>query len=80
LCTKFLVVDPVGWRQIGRPRRSLEDIRMILSEIGCGRDWIILAQDRDRWRALVDTVIKLRMCCVTGVFLRRAQIHGIIKK
>jgi hypothetical protein len=50
-------------RQPGRPRRKWEDnIRMDLREIGWGdRDWIDLAQDRDQWRALVNTVMNLRV-------------------
>jgi hypothetical protein len=54
---------PEGKRPLGRPMRRWEDgIKMDLREIGCGSvDWIQLAQDRDRWRALVDTVINLRV-------------------
>ena len=50
-----------GKRPIGRPRRRWEDnIKMNLKEIGCGLvDWIELAQDRDRWLALVSTVMNL---------------------
>jgi len=46
---------------IGRPRRRWEDnIKMYLQEVGCGgMDWIELAQDRDRWRALVNVVMNL---------------------
>jgi len=49
-------------RQLGRPRRRWEDnIKMGLEEVGCrGMDWIKLAQDRDRWRALVNAVMNLR--------------------
>jgi hypothetical protein len=50
-------------RPLGRPRRRWEDrIRMDLRETGWGSvDWIQLAQDRYRWRALVNTVMKLRI-------------------
>jgi hypothetical protein len=60
---KVLVGEPVGKRPLGRPRRRLEDgIRMDLSEIGLGVvDWIRLAQDRDRWRAVVSAVMNLRV-------------------
>jgi len=47
----------------GRPRRRWEDnIKMDLQEVGCGgMDWIDLAQDTDRWRALVNVVMNLRV-------------------
>jgi hypothetical protein len=53
---------PEGKRPLGTPRRRWEDgIRMYLKEIGWGSvDWIQLAQDRERWRALVNTVMNLR--------------------
>jgi hypothetical protein len=51
---------PGGKRPLERPRRRWEDgIRMDLMEIGWGMDWIQLAQDRDRWRALVNKVMNL---------------------
>jgi hypothetical protein len=48
---------------LGRPRRRWEDnIKTDLREVGCGCvDWIALAQDRDRWRALVSAVMNLRV-------------------
>jgi hypothetical protein len=53
------------WRKrlLGRPRRRWEDnIKMDLQEVGLGAmDWIELAQNRDRWRALVNGVMKLRV-------------------
>jgi hypothetical protein len=54
---------PDGNRQLGRPRRRWEDnIKMDIREIGWGgMDWIDLAQDRDQWRALVNTVMNLRV-------------------
>jgi hypothetical protein len=60
---RSLVGKPEGKRPLGRPRRRWEDnIRMDLREIGwSGTDWIDLAQDRDHWRALVDTVMNLQV-------------------
>jgi hypothetical protein len=57
----ILVGKPEGRRPLGRPRRRWEDnIKMDLREIGLGDvDWIHWAQDRDRWRALVNTVMKI---------------------
>jgi hypothetical protein len=59
----ILVGMPEGRRPLGRPRRRWEDnIKMDLWEIGFGDvDWIHLAQDWDRWRALVNTVMNLRV-------------------
>jgi hypothetical protein len=59
---KVLVGKPEGRGPLGRPRRRWEDnIKMDLRE-GCGgADWIYLAQYRDRWRALVYTVMNLRV-------------------
>jgi hypothetical protein len=60
---RALVGKPEGRRPLGRPRRRWEDnIKMDLREVGWeGADWIDLAQDRDRCRALVYTVINLRV-------------------
>jgi hypothetical protein len=60
---KVLVGKPEGKRPLGRPRRRWEDgIRMDLRETGFGGvDWIRLAQDRDQRRALVNTVMNLRV-------------------
>jgi hypothetical protein len=60
---RIFVAKPEGKGPLGRPRRRWEDnIRMDLREIRwCGMDWIDLAQDRDQWRALVKTVMNLRV-------------------
>jgi hypothetical protein len=58
---RILVGRPEGSRPLGRPRRRWEDnIKMDLQEVGWGMDWIDMAQDRDRWRALVSAVMNLR--------------------
>jgi hypothetical protein len=59
----ILAGKPEGNRLLGRPRRRWEDnISMDVQEVGCGSmDWIELAQDRDRWRALVNAVMNLRV-------------------
>ena len=59
---RVLVGKPEGKRPLGRPRRRWEDsIKMDLREVGGVGDWMELAQDRDRWRALVNTVMNLRV-------------------
>ena len=60
---RVLVWKPAVKRLLGRPRHRWEDnIKMDLQEVGCGgMDWIELAQDRDSWRALVSTVMNLRV-------------------
>ena len=66
---RVLVGKPEGKRPLGRPRRRWEDnIKMDLREVGgsCG-DWMELAQDRDRWRALVGTVRNLRVPKMRGI-------------
>ena len=66
---RVLIGKPEGKRPLGRPRRRWEDnIKMDLREVGgdCG-DWMDLAQDRDRWRALVSTVRNLRVPKMRGI-------------
>jgi hypothetical protein len=83
-----LMETPEGKRPLGRPRRRWEDnIKMDVREIGWdAMDWIDLAQDRDKWRAPVNTVMKIRVpqnigkflsSCATGGFSRRSQLHGV---
>jgi hypothetical protein len=59
----ILVGNPEGKRPLGRPkRRRVDNIRMDLGEVGWGDvDWIGLAQDRNRWRALVNSVMNLQV-------------------
>jgi hypothetical protein len=60
---RILVVKPEGKRSLGRPRRRwVDNIKIDLREVGWDdMDWIDLAQDRDQWRVLVDTVMNLRV-------------------
>jgi hypothetical protein len=82
----ILVGKLEGKRPLGKLRRRCEDnIRRDLTGIGWGgMDWIDLAQGMDQWRALVSTVMNLRVpqnvgkflsSCATGGFSRRAQLH-----
>jgi hypothetical protein len=82
------VRKPEGKRQLGRPMRRWKDnIKMDLRETGWGGIICIdLVRDRDQQRALVNTVMNLRVplnvgiflsCCETGGFPRRAPIHGV---
>jgi hypothetical protein len=61
--TNIPIDQPEGKRPLGRPRHRWKDnIKMDLQELGGGRgDWMELAQDRDRWRALVGTVRNFRV-------------------
>ena len=66
---RVLVGKSEGKRQLGRPRRRWEgNIKMDVQGVGgsCG-DWMELAQDRDRWRALVSTVRNLRVPKMRGI-------------
>jgi hypothetical protein len=72
-----LVGKPERRRQLGRPtRRWVYNIKMDLTEIWWdGIDWIDLAQDRDQWRTLVNTIMKFLSSCTISSFLRRAQLR-----
>ena len=58
---RVLVGKPEGKNLLGRPRRGCEDNNKVdFNEEACGvTDWLVLAQDKDRWRAFVNAVMKL---------------------
>jgi hypothetical protein len=60
---RIVVGKPEGKRSLGGSRHRWEDnIKMDFQEVGCeGMDWIGVVQDRDRWRALVNEVMNLRV-------------------
>ena len=63
---RVLVGKLEGKRPLGRPRRE-DNIKMDLQKVGGGcEDWMELAQDRDRWRALVSTVMNVRVPKIGG--------------
>ena len=70
---RVLVGKPEEKIQLGRHRYRWEDnIKMDLQEVGCGgMNWIELAQDRDRWRTLVNAVMNIRVLQNAGNFLTR---------
>ena len=75
---RVLVGKPEGKRPLGRPRRRWEDnIKMDLQEVGGDSgDWMELAQDRDRWRALVGTVRDFRVP-YAGNFLTSCKVYWL---
>jgi hypothetical protein len=82
---RIFMGNPEGYRPLGWPRRRWEDnIKVDLKEIGWyGMDWTDLAQDRDQWRALVNTVMnsnvwKFLSSCASGGFSRRAQLYEFV--
>jgi hypothetical protein len=83
------VGKPEGRKPLRRPRhRWLDNIRMVLVEVGWGDvKWVGLAQDRDRWRALVNSILNLRVPYNAGKLSSfqttrdvssSAQLHGVI--
>jgi hypothetical protein len=76
------VGTPEGKRPLGRPRRKwVDNIKMNLREIEWdGMDWIDLIQDRDQWRALVNTVMNFRVPYNVGKFLSSCTISGFSRR
>jgi hypothetical protein len=77
---RLLVGKPEGKRPLGRPRRRwVDNIRMDLGEMGWGDlDWIGLAQDRNRWRTLVNSVLNLRVPWNAGKLLSGLTFKGLL--
>jgi hypothetical protein len=75
---RTLLGKPEGRRSLGGPRRRcVDNIKMVLREIGWGGiDWIDLAQDRDQWRAFVNTVMNLLVPLNFGKFLSSCTMSG----
>jgi hypothetical protein len=84
---RLLVGKPEGKRPLGRPRRRwVDNIGTDLGEVGWGDDWIGLAQDKNRWSALVNSLLNLRVPLyagklssgpTTGDLSSSAQLHKI---
>jgi hypothetical protein len=79
---RILVEKPEGKRSLGRPRRRwVDNVEMDLREIGWDdMVWLDLAQDRDQWRALVNTVMNLRVPYNVGIFLSSSTIGGFSRR
>jgi len=79
---RVLVGKPAVKRQLGKHRRRWEDnIKMDLQEVGYrGVDWIELAQDRNRWRALVSAVMNLRVPHNAGNFMTSCKQVSFSRK
>jgi hypothetical protein len=77
---RLLVRKPEGKRPLGRPRRRwVNNIRMDLVEVGWGDvDWIGLAKDRNRWRALVNSVLNLRVPSNAGKLSSGLTSSGLL--
>jgi hypothetical protein len=79
---RILGGKPEGKRPLGRPRRRwVDNIKMDVREVVWdGMEWIELAQVRDQWRVLVNTVMNLRVPKNSGKFLSRCTNGSFLKK
>jgi hypothetical protein len=79
---RVLVGKPEGKRPLERPRSRWEDgIKMDFKEIGWGGvEWIHLAQDRDRWRAVVNAVMNLRLLAPPNLYLTSTEHEKRVSK
>jgi hypothetical protein len=79
---RILVGKPEGRRPLGRQRRRwVDNIKMDLREVeGDGMDWIDLAQDRDQWRAVMNTVLNFRVSKKDGKFLNSCKTGGFSRR
>jgi hypothetical protein len=78
---RVLVGKPEEKRPLGRPRRIWDNIKNDLQEVGGGfGDWMERAQDRDRWRALVSTVMRLSGFISAGNFLTSCKTTYLLKR
>jgi hypothetical protein len=75
---RLLIGKPEGKRPLGRPRcKWMDNIKMDLVEIGWGSvDWIGLAQDREKWKAVVNAVMNLRFHKMLGNYQVAAELVG----
>jgi hypothetical protein len=82
MCKRFWWETEKKKGSLGRPSRRWEDgIRMDLREIGLGSvEWIQLAQDRYRWRALVNTLMNLRVLALRTKFKNNILLNSVTKK
>jgi hypothetical protein len=79
---RIVVGKPDGRRPLGRARRKwVDNIKLdFRNTVWGGMDWIDLAQNRDQWRTLVDTVMNLRVPKIAGKFLNHCTIGDLSRR